>query len=690
MSHPDLVAEIERIIGAGDNRTNRAEVPFLCPAHDDTNPSAHWNRSKRVWKCRVCDASGGYVDLAKRLGIEVKDKRASGSRSNSRTGVTLAQFAEAKAVRFRMALHKDGKADNRFEWRPGSKVQLYGTERIRTLQPGDRVLLVEGESDTVTAWHHGIAAVGVPGASNWSDSRDAVHLEHFEVYVIVEPDRGGECLSSTMKTSRIARSVHLVTLPDGIKDLSALHIDDPERFRERLEAAMADAVHVADLLDAERLELAREAQVAAGDLLDEEDIIGRVRETIAARGYAGDTRPPAIAYVAMVSRLLQRPINIALIAPSAAGKNEAVRAAQALTPPEALYTMSAGSARALIYDDDDFTNRTVVIEEADAIPDEGPVASAVRAIAETGALTYNVVERDPESSRFYTRHITKPGPTGLITTSTKSLAYQLGTRVIEVPIADDNEQTREVMRIHARRAAGMLAQVPDPEPFIALQRWIELVGEHRVEVPFAPALIELLPVHLVRFRRDAAQLLECVKAIALLHQRHRERSPSGAIVADLADYAIARDLLLPVFDTIATEGVTPAIREVVEVVEPGEEVSQAEIGDRLQLSKSTTSYRVGKALRGGWLVNKADTGKPKKLVLGSSLPELKPALPDVCEVQQGFKGGSTTHLNPHEAVFEFNEGPETARVQGFNSFQGEREEVYVADEPGDEWEEIAV
>jgi hypothetical protein len=281
-------------------------------------------------------------------------------------------------------------------------------------------------------------------------------------------------------------------------------------------------------------------------------------------------------------------MNLAIVAPSAAGKNEAVRAGAALHPPEAVHTMSAGSARALIYDEDNFTNRNVVVEEADSIPDEGPVAAAIRAIAETGAMTYDVVERDEKTGKFGTRHIVKPGPTGLITTATKSVEYQLGTRVIEIPITDSEEQTRAVMLIHARRAAGDLGEIPDPGQWIAFMRWLEFEGERRVIVPFAVELIGLIPAHLVRLPRDSAQLLSCIQAIALLHQRHRLRAPAGEVVALVADYATARDLLAPVFDIIATEGVSDVVRQTVEAIQPDEEVTQAVLAARLGLSKGTT------------------------------------------------------------------------------------------------------
>ena len=35
----------------------------LCPFHDDRHPSLHFNVSKNSYKCFVCDAHGGPIDL---------------------------------------------------------------------------------------------------------------------------------------------------------------------------------------------------------------------------------------------------------------------------------------------------------------------------------------------------------------------------------------------------------------------------------------------------------------------------------------------------------------------------------------------------------------------------------------------------------------------------------------------------
>ena len=74
MSH-DLIALLEKVIfhrSAGNSWSKRGELSFLCPAHEDTNPSARWNQQKKVWYCDACGTGGGFVDLAKRLKVKLQ------------------------------------------------------------------------------------------------------------------------------------------------------------------------------------------------------------------------------------------------------------------------------------------------------------------------------------------------------------------------------------------------------------------------------------------------------------------------------------------------------------------------------------------------------------------------------------------------------------------------------------------
>lgn len=377
----------------------------------------------------------------------------------------------------------------------------------------------------------------------------------------------------------------------------------------------------------------------------------RIGDAIQSLGYAGDLGPPKLAYVAMASRLLPQPMNLNFVAPSATGKSHAVDLPLELMPDGAVYFLRAASPRALIYTDEEFEHRVVVIAEADSIPEEGPAAAAIRSLASDNQLAYDVVEKNA-SGRFETRSIRKDGPTGLITTSTHSLGPQMGTRVLEIHLPDDPEQTREILRAQARRAqAPEELNAVDVEPFIELQRWLAEEGEHRVSVPFAEHLADELPTHSVRMRRDFQQLLTCIQAVAVLYECQRNRDAGGAIIATLDDYEQARQLLAPVFDAVCAEGLTPAIRETVEAVRVGDVTSESDLAKRLSRSKSTVSYRVKRAVDGGWLVNEEwRQGHPARLVRGAPLPDEVTSLPSVERVLERMGAKNARPLRSEEAT----------------------------------------
>ena len=72
-------------------------------------------------------------------------------------------------ARFRHAV--DGK--DKFRWRKGSKLRLYGLNRVAAARDLGEMVIVEGESDCHTLWHAGLPAIGLPGAGNWNEQRDA-------------------------------------------------------------------------------------------------------------------------------------------------------------------------------------------------------------------------------------------------------------------------------------------------------------------------------------------------------------------------------------------------------------------------------------------------------------------------------------------------------------------------------------
>jgi len=247
-------------------------------------------------------------------------------------------------------------------------------------------------------------------------------------------------------------------------------------------------------------------------------------------------------------------------------------------------------------------------------------------------IKYTTVEKGPDGMR--PRTIERPGPVGLVTTSTlASLHPENETRLLSLNVKDDMAQTRRVLGALAERANGHGPAEPDLGPWRALQEWLGVAGEHRVTIPFARELAERASARAVRLRRDFSQVLALIQAHAILQQRQRQRDAEGRIVATLDDYRAVYDLVLPVISEGVEATVSPAVRETVEVVaaawrETGQPVTVLEVARRLRLDKSAASRRVRVALDKGYIVNEEQRrGRPAQLVPGEALPEEEPVLP---------------------------------------------------------------
>lgn len=127
-------------------------------------------------------------------------------------------------------------------------VVAYSTaEGLENARAAGYQIVVEGESDCWTAWHHGLPAVGIPGSEHW-DALASEHLPVSEVFVQVEadnaqtyPDGVAGYVAAVVHRIRdlgFTGQVHELKLGDGISDLSDLYRSNPDGFT----AAVAQAL----------------------------------------------------------------------------------------------------------------------------------------------------------------------------------------------------------------------------------------------------------------------------------------------------------------------------------------------------------------------------------------------------------------------------------------------------------------
>ncbi len=172
MSNPPKELEAVLLNRSGSRRGK--EIQFLCPVHDDHNPSASYNIEKHAWICRACNAHGGWKNLCDRVGLGLLP-------SASKRGRIAATYPyhDAEDNLLYQVVRKDDPKDF-FQRRPDGQggwiSNLKGVERIlfrlpqllAALEAGKEVFIAEGEKDVENLKALGLEATTNPGgAGNW-------------------------------------------------------------------------------------------------------------------------------------------------------------------------------------------------------------------------------------------------------------------------------------------------------------------------------------------------------------------------------------------------------------------------------------------------------------------------------------------------------------------------------------------
>lgn len=143
-----------------------------------------------------------------------------------------------------------------FRWSYGSagKLILYGEWRLPEIRQNGYAILVEGESDTQTLWYLKMAALGVPGASNFK-AKMVPKLDGLKLYIHIEPDKGGETflekICRVLHEEGYAGDVYTWSCKQfGVKDPSDLYL---EYGAEEATAKIQEALRGAKKLNLDEL-----------------------------------------------------------------------------------------------------------------------------------------------------------------------------------------------------------------------------------------------------------------------------------------------------------------------------------------------------------------------------------------------------------------------------------------------------
>lgn len=375
------------------------------------------------------------------------------------------------------------------------------------------------------------------------------------------------------------------------------------------------------------------------------NIIGKFHRAIKRSGLVGEQRVATLLFLAMISRILMKPVSVVVKGPSSAGKSNVVEKVLAFFPESAYYCLTGMSDRALAYSREPLSHRMLVIYEAAGI--SGEMATyMLRSLLSEGRIDYETVKKTAEGMK--TERIRRDGPTGLISTTTAlSLHPENETRFFSVPITDTPEQTGAILEAMAEERH----ETVDLAPWHELQRWLE-TAEHRVTIPFAKDIARLAHTSAPRIRRDFPRILNLIKVHAILHQMRRNRDDDGRIIAEMTDYEAVHKIVADLAAEAVEMAVPGTVRETVDAVRAvlkrkgtrnprltGIAATKKEIATELGLDKSSGGRRVKAAIALGYLRDLAEEagqrGGEAKIVLGDDLPTDGEVLPSPARLRAG-------------------------------------------------------
>jgi hypothetical protein len=303
----------------------------------------------------------------------------------------------------------------------------------------------------------------------------------------------------------------------------------------------------------------------------------------------GEETNKRLLYLVAVSRKLDDPLSAIVMSQSGAGKSGLTEVIEKLTPAEDVVLLTRLTPQSLYYVEPGFLDRKLVIIEERYGSAEADYS--IRVLQSRKKLIAAAPIKDPQTGNLRTKVFTVEARAAFIEATTASAVnHENATRCFELQMDETPEQTR---RVHDRqrllRTERGLRLRTEAESIVRrhwnAQRLLEPLP---VVIPYADRLT--FPSSWMRTRRDHARFLNLIEVSAFLHQHQRDRC-NGAIVAALADYAVAYGLAGEVLQETLTDLRKPlreAYTRIQELSLKSEgPVSRREIREALAVPDST-------------------------------------------------------------------------------------------------------
>ncbi|CAG0969943.1 DNA primase [Burkholderiales bacterium] len=273
----------------------------------------------------------------------------------------------------------------------------------------------------------------------------------------------------------------------------------------------------------EKAVLLSEADTAeALAFLRDHNLLTRILEDFETGGLVGEDTNKLTAYLAAVSRKLDKPLAVIVQSSSAAGKSALMEAVLGFVPEEEREKYSALTGQSLFYfgEGKSLRHKILAIAEEEGAEKAG---YALKLLQSEGELSIASTGKDPQTGRLVTQEYRVEGPVMIfLTTTAIEIDEELLNRCLVLTVDESREQTRRIHELQRRASTldGILASRRKPKALKVHRNAQRLLRPLLVHNPFASRLTFL--DEKTRMRRDHVKYLKLIEAIALLFQYQRE------------------------------------------------------------------------------------------------------------------------------------------------------------------------
>jgi hypothetical protein len=347
-------------------------------------------------------------------------------------------------------------------------------------------------------------------------------------------------------------------------------------------------------------------------LQTEESLIRRFQADVAARGLVGESRNAAITFLVALSAKLESPLNLTVCGESSAGKNNLLDSVAAFLPEEMKKSLSGITPKAMCYmAEDEIEHKAIFIAEYEGVKGAD---YPIRTLQSEKFIQWEYVDSKNGLQKKTNR---VRGPAAFLQATTRSVLHpENETRLMFIEIDESEEQTSAINR---KQAARFASGVPDSDntAVVLWQEYIRSLNLTTVIIPFAEKVVPHFPPDRIRSRRDFPKLMGLIQVSAFLHQ-HSRKTVGDSIMAEMADYQIARELFQHTYDA----GPDRKLEELLKVAQALEkEFKVSDIMKETGWKKSKTYNLIGRAEELGSIAA-CDTAGCYKFVRLSTVPPL--------------------------------------------------------------------